>query len=187
MPAVNKVPSSASHGSTVDAPQAEEKQHLTIRDIARMTGFSRSTVSLAINNDPRINDATKHDIMNTIKRVGYQPNTAAQAIGARNGKMSAARKAASRAEKPYKVSQARLRTYVGNYTERKITLRTGFLHYYHHFYKTEHRLIPVSLDTFAVDGLNWFQMRFVCDESGKPIKIIGMYLDREPDESLRDG
>ncbi len=164
--------------------EPEAKGHLTIRDIARMTGFSRSTVSLAINDDPRINAETKTAIMGTIKRVGYKPNAAAQAIGARNGKASATRKATQK--KAYKVSQAKLRSYVGNYTEREITYKQGYLHYYHHYYKTEHRLLPISLDTFAVESLNWFQIRFVCDEDDRPIKIIGMYLDREPDESLRD-
>ncbi|MCB2155637.1 LacI family DNA-binding transcriptional regulator [bacterium] len=65
---------------------------LTIRDIARITGYSRSTVSLAINDSDKINDETKTLIMDTIKRVGYVPNPAARALGARSRQVVAARK-----------------------------------------------------------------------------------------------
>ncbi len=66
---------------------------LTIRDIARITGYSRSTVSLAINDSDKINDETKTLILNTIERVGYVPNPAARALGVRSRKVVAARKA----------------------------------------------------------------------------------------------
>ena len=65
---------------------------LTIRDIARITGYSRSTVSLAINDSDKINDETKTLIMETIKRVGYVPNPAARALGARSRQVVASRK-----------------------------------------------------------------------------------------------
>jgi len=65
---------------------------LTIRDIARITGYSRSTVSLAINDSEKINDATKKLIMETIARVGYVPNPAARALGVRSRQVVAARK-----------------------------------------------------------------------------------------------
>lgn len=66
---------------------------LTIRDIARITGYSRSTVSLAINDSDKINDETKKLIMDTINRVGYVPNPAARALGIRSRQVVAARKA----------------------------------------------------------------------------------------------
>jgi DNA-binding LacI/PurR family transcriptional regulator len=66
---------------------------LTIRDIARITGYSRSTVSLAINDSDKINNETKKLIMDTIQRVGYSPNPAARALGIRSRQVVAARKA----------------------------------------------------------------------------------------------
>ncbi len=71
----------------------ENNGGLTIRDIARITGYSRSTVSLAINDSEKINGETKSLIMDTISRVGYSPNPAARALGIRSRQVVAARKA----------------------------------------------------------------------------------------------
>ena len=73
-------------------PKLENQGGLTIRDVARITGYSRSTVSLAINDSPKINTATKKLIMDTIARVGYTPNPAARALGTRSRQVVAARK-----------------------------------------------------------------------------------------------
>ncbi len=54
------------------------KARYTIRDIAAMAGVSRSTVSLALNDSPKINSATKAHIMELIERVGYRPNQTAR-------------------------------------------------------------------------------------------------------------
>lgn len=67
---------------------------LTIRDVARITGYSRSTVSLAINDSDKINKETKALIMATIEKIGYKPNPAARALGMRSRQVVAARKAA---------------------------------------------------------------------------------------------
>jgi LacI family transcriptional regulator len=77
-------------------PKLRNDGGLTIRDIARITGYSRSTVSLAINDSPKINDETKKLILETISRVGYVPNPAARALGARSRQVVAARREAER-------------------------------------------------------------------------------------------
>jgi DNA-binding LacI/PurR family transcriptional regulator len=74
-------------------PKLKNEGGLTIRDIARITGYSRSTVSLAINESPKINQETKKLILETIERVGYCPNPAARALGARSRQVVAARRA----------------------------------------------------------------------------------------------
>ena len=74
-------------------PKLKNEGGLTIRDIARITGYSRSTVSLAINDSPKINKETKKLILETIDRVGYSPNPAARALGARSRQVVAARRA----------------------------------------------------------------------------------------------
>jgi len=70
---------------------------LTIRDVARITGYSRSTVSLAINDSDKINKETKALIMTTIDKIGYKPNPAARALGMRSRQVVAARKATVKA------------------------------------------------------------------------------------------
>lgn len=64
----------------VRAEQMTEKKKLTIRDIARMANVSRSTVSLAINDSPRINDETKARIQKLMDDVGYSPNAMARGL-----------------------------------------------------------------------------------------------------------
>ncbi|MFH0794623.1 MAG: LacI family DNA-binding transcriptional regulator [bacterium] len=59
---------------------SKRAKHLTIRDIARLAEVSRSTVSLAINDSPRINAKTKHHVLEIIKKVGYHPNVMARAL-----------------------------------------------------------------------------------------------------------
>lgn len=58
---------------------AGEKK-LTIRDIARMAGVSRSTVSLALNNSPLVNAQTKARILRLIEEVSYRPNAMARGL-----------------------------------------------------------------------------------------------------------
>lgn len=59
------------------------KPRLTIRDVARMAGVSRSTVSLVINSDPRISSGTKARVLKVIQEAGYQPNTMARRLARR--------------------------------------------------------------------------------------------------------
>lgn len=61
-----------------DITKKERRTAYTIRDIAKMAKVSRSTVSLALNDSPRMNDGTKKKILKLIERVGYRPNQAAR-------------------------------------------------------------------------------------------------------------
>jgi LacI family transcriptional regulator len=53
---------------------------LTIRDIARIANVSRSTVSLALNNSPRINAETKRRVLEIVEELDYHPNAMARAL-----------------------------------------------------------------------------------------------------------
>lgn len=53
---------------------------LTLEDIARRSGSSRSTVSRVINGDPNVSDATREKIMKVIREVNFQPNLAARGL-----------------------------------------------------------------------------------------------------------
>lgn len=50
----------------------------TIKDIADACQVSLSTVSLVMNNSPRISQATREKVLEAVKRLGYQPNTQAR-------------------------------------------------------------------------------------------------------------
>ena len=52
----------------------------TIKEIAKLAGVSRSTVSRVINNDPNVSDKTRTKVQAIIDQVGYQPNPVARSL-----------------------------------------------------------------------------------------------------------
>jgi DNA-binding LacI/PurR family transcriptional regulator len=56
----------------------------TIKDIAEQSGVSLSTVSLVLNDNPRISESTRARVLKTIERLGYQPNRMARALAWRH-------------------------------------------------------------------------------------------------------
>ena len=56
----------------------------TIHDIASLLKITASTVSRALNDHPKISDATKSRVLEAAKKLNYQPNTIAAAL--RNGR-----------------------------------------------------------------------------------------------------
>lgn len=60
------------------------KTKVTIHDIAEKLNVTASTVSRALNDNPRISDATKKAVLKTAKQLNYQPNNIAAAL--RHGK-----------------------------------------------------------------------------------------------------
>jgi LacI family transcriptional regulator len=51
---------------------------VTIKDIARESGVSYSTVSKALNNSPLVKPETKKKVLETANMLGYTPNFAAK-------------------------------------------------------------------------------------------------------------
>ncbi len=62
----------------------KDKEKVTIHDIAQKLNITASTVSRALNNHPRISEATKKAVLKAAKQANYQPNNIAAAL--RNGK-----------------------------------------------------------------------------------------------------
>lgn len=56
----------------------------TIHDIASYLNITASTVSRALNNNPRISEGTRRAVLEAAKKLNYQPNNIAAAL--RNGK-----------------------------------------------------------------------------------------------------
>lgn len=61
-----------------------EKPKVTIHDIAKKLNVTASTVSRALNNNPRISESTRKTVLKTAKQLNYQPNNIAAAL--RHGK-----------------------------------------------------------------------------------------------------
>ncbi len=55
---------------------------LTLEDIARLSGVSRSTVSRVINGDPNVSEHTRARVMDIIDKFNFQPNLAARGLAA---------------------------------------------------------------------------------------------------------
>lgn len=53
---------------------------LTIRDIARLAGVSKSTVSRVLNAHPKVDAETRERILNVMREQGYVPNAAATGL-----------------------------------------------------------------------------------------------------------
>jgi LacI family transcriptional regulator len=55
---------------------------LTLEDIARLSGFSRSTVSRVINADVNVKEETRQKVLQIIQTINFQPNLVARGLAA---------------------------------------------------------------------------------------------------------
>ena len=53
---------------------------LTLEDIAKISGYSRSTVSRVINGDEKVSERAREKILAVIKNLNFQPNLAARGL-----------------------------------------------------------------------------------------------------------
>ena len=59
-----------------------ENMPLTLEDIAKFSGVSRSTVSRVINGDKKVSPETREKVMEVISKINFQPNLAARGLAA---------------------------------------------------------------------------------------------------------
>ncbi|MBN1224561.1 MAG: serine hydrolase [Candidatus Aminicenantes bacterium] len=78
-----------------------------------------------------------------------------------------------------------LEKYAGDYGPRHIRLREGRL-YYQRDEGKEYELIPLSEYTFSLKEKGTFRIRFMMDDNGNTVKVLGLYLGGRMDESLRN-
>ncbi|KRE63636.1 LacI family DNA-binding transcriptional regulator [Nostocoides sp. Soil756] len=69
--------------STEPARGTDRAAHPTIRDVAARAGVSKSLVSLALQNAPRVAPETREAILAAAEEIGYRRNAAARALVAR--------------------------------------------------------------------------------------------------------
>ena len=53
---------------------------VTIKDVAELSGYSQSTVSLALNNKKNVKDKTRKEIIEAAEKLNYKPNKIAQSL-----------------------------------------------------------------------------------------------------------
>jgi LacI family transcriptional regulator, galactose operon repressor len=61
--------------------------NLTLVDIAKQAGVSRSTVSRVVNDDPNVSDACRKRVQRVIQSTGYQPHMAARMLATQRSGM----------------------------------------------------------------------------------------------------
>ncbi len=68
-----------------DSPLPDEKppEKVNIRDVAREAGVSVATVSMVLNENPRISRGTQVRVQKMIERLGYRPNRLAQGLSSK--------------------------------------------------------------------------------------------------------
>jgi LacI family transcriptional regulator len=57
--------------------------NLTLEEVARMAGVSRSTVSRVVNNHPNVSAEVRQRVMQIVAETGYQPDPAARSLASR--------------------------------------------------------------------------------------------------------
>jgi hypothetical protein len=95
-----------------------------------------------------------------------------------------ARSAAAALAQPLVIAAGRLPSFVGVYGPRTVTLENGKL-FYQRAGGRKFALIPMSDDTFTLDGNLAFRVKFVMEGAGPASKVIGLYHDGRRDENER--
>ena len=64
-------------------------QNMTLEDIAKLAGVSRSTVSRVINNHPNVSQSVRQHVWEVIQETGYHPNLAARSLASQRSNIIA--------------------------------------------------------------------------------------------------
>ncbi|HEX9670554.1 MAG TPA: serine hydrolase [Thermoanaerobaculia bacterium] len=91
------------------------------------------------------------------------------------------------ASHPPALPEDALRRLAGSYGPRQVTFEEGRLRYVRRGGSgTPYWLAPLTQDTFALEGLPSFRLRFVSGDEGRIVKVEGLYSEGRTDESPRD-
>ncbi len=80
------LPGVAATGIAAGSPSA---QPVSLRDVARLADVSVATVSMVVNDNPRISQATRLRVQKAVEQAGYRPNRLAQGLSTRYTRMLA--------------------------------------------------------------------------------------------------
>lgn len=84
---------------------------------------------------------------------------------------------------PMSVKKSILKSYIGTYDERKITMENGKL-FYQRANRTKHKLVPIKENEFMVGDISYFRVRFI-KENNKITAIEGLYDNGRTDKNLK--
>lgn len=59
---------------------SKPSNHLTIKDIAKLSGVSKSTVSRVVNHDPIVKETTRNKVMTIVEQYQFTPSKSARAL-----------------------------------------------------------------------------------------------------------
>lgn len=82
------------------------------------------------------------------------------------------------------VDNALLQKYAGKYGPRTIILENGVL-FYQREGRPKFKMVPMTQDTFTLEGLSNFRLKFVTNSSGAVSEVVGLYNDGHTDISPR--
>src|SRR5690242_5454442 len=74
---------SATHELSVNVPADQTQRRVTINDIARQAGVSKTAVSFAFNVPGRLSTKTTERILEIARQLGYAPNPIARSLNTR--------------------------------------------------------------------------------------------------------
>jgi CubicO group peptidase (beta-lactamase class C family) len=91
-------------------------------------------------------------------------------------------------EKPKKLSMEYLETLAGDYETRHVQLRNGSLYYFREgaANKDYVKLFAMSKDTFIIEELIYFRLKFEFDPRGRAAAIVGMLENGYQDRTIRN-
>jgi hypothetical protein len=87
---------------------------------------------------------------------------------------------------PVALSKKQMEQYVGGYGPRRVFMDAGVL-YYQREDRPRYEIVPMGDDLFRVGDLDYFRLSFERNNSGKIVKLVGMYDDGRTDENKRNG
>jgi len=83
---------------------------------------------------------------------------------------------------PVEVDESVLKSYVGVYGPREITWEDGAL-YYQREERPKYRMLPMAEDLFRFDEIDYFRLKVITDDKGRPVELQGRYDNGHVDHS----
>ena len=170
--------------------------HRNLAEFLRETGKPADAFAvLKLYGEARPCSAEAHDLLGEAALEGGDYELALASYGKarelsseapdRKREIGWAREASEALNKPVAVPAETLERYAGSYSPRRILLEGGRL-FYQREGRPKYRLLPLSQDTFLLEGMGSFRVHFVQDGNGRVTKLVGLYADGQEDESPRD-
>jgi len=90
-------------------------------------------------------------------------------------------------EKPVELPEEYMKKLAGTYETRHIKFENGSLYYFREGTSQNDyfKMIPMTKDTFIIEGIIYFRLKFAFNEQGQPSKVIGLYDSGKENPSIK--